>query len=110
VWIGETMPQGRYTFLGAQPAVEVLAQGHTVTVLDHQKASRVTTVIKLLDTLLGLLTSQRRVALGRGQGHHNAYGRFSTHLGESVKGQTGVQALMDVDRRWRMIRCKCPRT
>jgi len=72
MWVGETMSQGRYTFLGAQPAVEVLAQGHTVTVLDHHKGSRVTTVITLSDTPLGLLVSPIVSGAGRGQGPHTS--------------------------------------
>ena len=33
--------QGRYSFVGARPALEILSSGHQVTVLDHQKQTRV---------------------------------------------------------------------
>lgn len=36
--------QGRFTFLGAQPEVEVVAQGTKVTVLNHTKGTRTVTV------------------------------------------------------------------
>ncbi|WIA41823.1 hypothetical protein OEZ86_009153 [Tetradesmus obliquus] len=32
--------QGRYSFVGANPALEVVAKGHKVTLLDHQAGSR----------------------------------------------------------------------
>jgi anthranilate synthase component 1 len=32
--------QGRYSFVGASPALEVVAKGHKVTLLDHQAGSR----------------------------------------------------------------------
>lgn len=33
--------QGRYSFVGARPALEILSTGHQVTVLDHQKSTTV---------------------------------------------------------------------
>jgi hypothetical protein len=36
--------QGRYTFLGARPTIEMVAQGNKVTVLDHIKGTRQVTV------------------------------------------------------------------
>ena len=35
--------QGRYSFVGAQPALEVVARGHSVTVIDHSTRQRTTT-------------------------------------------------------------------
>ena len=35
--------QGRYSFVGAQPAMEVVARGHSVTVIDHSTRQRTTT-------------------------------------------------------------------
>ena len=32
--------QGRYSFVGAQPALEVVAKGQSVTVLDHVHGAR----------------------------------------------------------------------
>ena len=32
--------QGRFSFIGAQPALEVIARGETVTVLDHTNQRR----------------------------------------------------------------------
>lgn len=32
--------QGRYSFIGSQPILEVLAEGNRVTVLDHSKGTR----------------------------------------------------------------------
>lgn len=32
--------QGRYSFVGAQPSMEIVAEGSRVTVLDHQKGTR----------------------------------------------------------------------
>jgi anthranilate synthase component 1 len=32
--------QGRYSFVGASPALEVVAKGHKVTLLDHQAGTR----------------------------------------------------------------------
>ncbi len=32
--------QGRFSFVGAQPALEVIARGQTVTVLDHVTQQR----------------------------------------------------------------------
>ena len=32
--------QGRFSFVGAQPALEVIARGETVTVLDHTNQRR----------------------------------------------------------------------
>lgn len=34
--------QGRYSFVGAQPALEVIARGHSVTVIDHATRQRTT--------------------------------------------------------------------
>lgn len=34
--------QGRYSFVGAQPAMEVVARGHSVTVIDHTNQNRST--------------------------------------------------------------------
>lgn len=34
--------QGRYSFVGAQPALEVVARGHSVTVIDHATRQRTT--------------------------------------------------------------------
>ena len=35
--------QGRYSFVGAQPALEVLAKQHEVTVIDHMAGTRTVT-------------------------------------------------------------------
>lgn len=38
IWI--SCLQGRFSFVGAQPALEVVAKGQTVTVLDHAHGTR----------------------------------------------------------------------
>ena len=35
--------QGRYSFVGAQPAMEIVARENTVTVIDHHTRQRTTT-------------------------------------------------------------------
>ena len=37
------MVQGRYSFVGAQPAMEVVARENTVTVIDHHTRQRTVT-------------------------------------------------------------------
>ena len=42
--LGEGMlVQGRYSFVGAQPAMEVVARQNTVTVIDHHTRQRTVT-------------------------------------------------------------------
>ena len=38
-----SVPQGRYSFVGAQPALEVVARGNSVTIIDHATKQRTTT-------------------------------------------------------------------
>ena len=47
--------QGRYSFIGAQPALEVLAQEGIVTVLDHETQQRsVSQQADPLETVIGI--------------------------------------------------------
>lgn len=38
--------QGRYSFVGAQPAIEIIAKENKVTIMDHEEGS---TVVKIVD-------------------------------------------------------------
>lgn len=50
--------QGRFSMVGAQPAMEVIAKENTLTVLDHEEGSRVETVVEDPMSAPGEITSK----------------------------------------------------
>lgn len=60
---------GRYSYVGAQPSVEVIARGHRVTVIDHRTGERTTyTVDDPLDVCREITASWRIPARHAGSG------------------------------------------
>ena len=80
---GNVRVQGRYSFVGAQPALEVVARGHSVTVIDHSTRQRTTTEeddpmkvgkrLSLLYLHAGLLACRLPAAGGAAHASHLAW-------------------------------------
>ena len=71
--------QGRYSLVGSQPALEVIAQGSRVTVLDHEAGSRTES------TEEDPMEARRGGAGGKGE----RGGRGSARGGRVAGGQRG---------------------